>query len=79
MVANSLNHVSFCCCCGAFTFYRSYGVLLWEIASFAIDVPYGKMQTKDVIEAISSGRIVLERCVYVCLCVLIKSSPKDVI
>ena len=50
---------------GKCTLCRSYGVLLWEIASFAVEVPYGEVETRDVIEAISSGRdIVLERYAY---------------
>ena len=40
-------------------------MLLWEIASFAVVVPYGEVETRDVIEAISSGRhIMLERYAY---------------
>jgi len=51
-------------CCEVCILYRSYGVLLWEIASFAVEIPYSEEETSDVIEAISSGRVMLERYAY---------------
>ena len=56
---------------------RSYGVLLWEIASFAVGVPYSEVETRDVVESISSGRIILERYASYSTIILYSRDHKD--
>ena len=71
--------VSFCICIhiyiDIFIKYRSFGVLIWEIATYG-EVPHSNLQTRDIIEMAANGTLRVNRwltimhhhiCIYITL------------
>ena len=47
-------------CIDIFIKYRSFGVLIWEIATYG-EVPHSNLQTRDIIEMSASGTLMVNR------------------
>ena len=45
---------------GALILYRSFGVLVWEVATY-VEAPHDNLQTRDVIEMAGNGTLKLSR------------------
>ena len=43
-----------------YTKYRSFGVLIWEVATYG-EVPHENLQTRDIIELAANGTLKLNR------------------